>query len=56
MCRDLVKKLGSSVSKAAGKVAEAIVPSEEKEAPVERRERGRRGDVYRPGGTAGLER
>lgn len=48
VAKDLVKKLGSSVSKAAGKVAEAIVPSEEKEAPVERRERGRRGDVYRP--------
>lgn len=56
MCRDLAKKLGNTVSKAASKVAEAIVPSEEKKAPVERRERGRRGDVYRPGGTAALER
>jgi hypothetical protein len=36
------------VGKAASKVAEAIVPSEEKEAPVDRRARERRGDVYRP--------
>jgi len=37
------------VGKAANKVAEAIVPSEEKQAPVERRERERQRDVYRPG-------
>lgn len=45
-----MKKLGSTVSKAAGKVAEAVVPSEEKEAPVARRGREGRRDVYRPGG------
>ncbi|PRW59807.1 hypothetical protein C2E21_1565 [Chlorella sorokiniana] len=48
VAKDLVKKLGSTVGKAASKVAEAIVPSEEKEAPVDRRARERRGDVYRP--------
>lgn len=44
--KDLVKKVGSSVSKAV----ESIIPSEEKapEPPTRQRERQRGGDVFRP--------
>lgn len=56
-CRDLVKKVGKSVSEVASKAVEALAPSEEKQERVARREseRRQREEIYRPGGGARRE-
>lgn len=48
-CSDLVKKVGSTISSAVDKVAEAITPADKQERRPEQRQRGRE-DIYRQGG------